>query len=90
MILWIVRLAVIYLIFRGISRFLAGLQEGLYGPREERPRGTRTPSVPLARDPICGTYVVPARALTSGSGAEMRFFCSDDCRRAYLAKRRAS
>jgi len=86
-ILWIVRLIVIYLIFRGISRFLAGLQEGLHGPRGDRPRATPPPAVPLARDPVCGTYVVPSRALTSGSGAETRFFCSEHCRRAYAARR---
>ena len=87
MIVWLVRLIVLYLIFRGISRFLAGLQEGLHGPRDDRPRRTSPLSVPLARDPICGIYVVPSRALTSGSGAETRFFCSENCRRAYAARR---
>jgi YHS domain-containing protein len=86
-ILWLVRLVVVYLIFRGVSRFLGGLQEGLYGPRGDRPRNSRAPSVPLVRDPVCGTYVVPSRALTSGSGEDLRFFCSENCRRAYAAKR---
>jgi YHS domain-containing protein len=86
-ILWLVRLVMAYLVLRGISRLVGGIYEGLYGPRENRPRGSRPPSVPLARDPICGTYVVPSRALTAGSGAGVRFFCSDACRRAYVAKR---
>ena len=43
-----------------------------------------TPSaVPLARDPVCGTFVVPAKALTGGTGADIRYFCSEKCRRAY-------
>jgi YHS domain-containing protein len=86
-ILWIVRLVVAYLVLRGITRLVAGIYEGFYGPRDDRSRGSQPPSVPLVRDPICGTYVVRSRALTDGSGADTRFFCSEDCRRAYLAKR---
>ncbi len=86
-ILWIVRLIVAYLVLRGISRFIRGIHEGLYGPPGDPRRGSQPPSVPLARDPICGTYVVPSRALTEGSGGETRFFCSEACRRAYVAKR---
>ena len=44
------------------------------------------PGKQTARDPVCGTYVVPSRALTSGEGADVRFFCSEKCRRAYQVK----
>ena len=40
----------------------------------------------LVRDPECGTFVAPSTALSYGSGAQMRFFCSEKCRRAYQAK----
>jgi YHS domain-containing protein len=101
MLLWFVRLVIVLLIWRGLARLFAGIQEGLHGPRDVRARDAQpfdplraapsgvegqTPAVPLARDPICGTYVVPSRALTAGSGPDVHFFCSDDCRRAY-AKR---
>jgi hypothetical protein len=29
---------------------------------------------------------VPAKALTAGQGADMRFFCSEKCRRAWQVK----
>jgi YHS domain-containing protein len=36
--------------------------------------------VGLVRDPVCGVFVVPSRALTSGNGADTRYFCSEKCR----------
>jgi len=42
--------------------------------------------VNLVRDPVCGTFVVPSRALTSGTGSEMRFFCSERCRQAWMSR----
>ena len=34
----------------------------------------------LVRDPVCGVFVVPSKALTSGSGSQTRYFCSEKCR----------
>jgi hypothetical protein len=87
MFLWLLRLVIGFLAWRGFSRLLGGIQEGLHGPRDSRAPNPRSPSVALARDPICGTYVVPSRALTVGSGRDARYFCSENCRRAYVAKR---
>jgi YHS domain-containing protein len=81
LLLWIVRLVFIVLVLRGLIRLLRGIAEGLRAPRRTQP-----PAVPLVRDPVCGTFVVPSRALTAGSGSEMRFFCSENCRRAYAAR----
>ena len=75
---WIVRLLLLYFIIRAVSRLLRGIAEGMRVPQVQPPS-----AVPLARDPVCGTFVVPSRALTIGSGAQMRFFCSEKCRRAY-------
>lgn len=87
MVLWILRLVVAFLIWRALSRLLGGIQEGLHGPRDSRTGGAQPPSVPLARDPICGTYVVRSRSLTVGSGSETQYFCSENCRRAFAARR---
>jgi len=87
MLVWVLRLVIAFLIWRALSRLLGGIQEGLHGQRDDRQRGAQPPAVPLARDPVCGTYVVASRALTAGSGSDVRFFCSEDCRRAYVAKR---
>ena len=75
---WIFTLVLIYFIVRAIARFARGLLEGMSPPREKQPT-----AVPLVRDPVCGTFVMPSRAVTAGSGAGMRFFCSEKCRRTY-------
>jgi YHS domain-containing protein len=40
----------------------------------------------LARDPICGTFVVPGKAVEFARGGETLYFCSDACRRRFLEK----
>jgi YHS domain-containing protein len=76
----IVFLVLVYFVARAVWRLIYGIAEGLSGTTSE----PKPPSaVALARDPVCGTYVVPSRALTSGSGTELRFFCSERCRQAW-------
>ena len=77
---WILKLVLLYLVIRAVMRIVRGVIDGL--------RGTIEPpaAVPLVRDPICGTFVVPSSALALGSGAETRFFCSEKCLRAYQVK----
>ena len=77
-VVWLLRLVMLYLVLRAVSRLLRGIGEGLHGPRDARPR-----SVALVRDPVCGTFIVPSRAVTAGTGSDTRFFCSENCRRAY-------
>ena len=79
---WVIRLLLLVFILRALSRLWHGIEEGLRPARDKQPA-----AVPLARDPVCGTFVVPSTALTAGTGAEMRFFCSENCRRAYEMKR---
>ncbi|SRR6266542_4694619 len=78
MLRWLIGLVLVFFIFRAISRLLHGIAEGMGPSRPEPPA-----AVPLARDPVCGTFVVPSRALTAGRGADLRFFCSEKCLRAY-------
>jgi len=78
----IVFLLLVFFVARAVWRLIYGIAEGLSGPRDPK-----SPSaVALARDPVCGTYVVPSRALTSGSGDELRFFCSERCRQAWVKR----
>ncbi len=70
---------------RAFWRFVDGIAEGLRG--SGRPAG-RTPArgVPMARDPVCGTFVVPDHAVSILDGRERVYFCSAACRAAYRAR----
>jgi YHS domain-containing protein len=75
-------LVLVYFVTRAVWRLFRGIAEGLDGPRDPQ-----SPSaVPLARDPVCGTFVVPSRALTAGSGNDIHFFCSERCRQAWTKR----
>ena len=83
---WLLRLVIILLVLRLIWRFVAGLIDGVAGPRG-RVRGPQQPPVALVKDPVCGTYVVRERALSASAGGETGFFCSDRCRDTWRASR---
>ena len=57
---------------------------GIGGDPRQRPRTAR--GVQMVRDPVCGTYVVPDRALALTDGSGPVFFCSADCRDKYRAR----
>jgi YHS domain-containing protein len=69
----------VYVAARVVWRLLGGVFEGL---GYQRP-GNTPQSVGLVRDPVCGTFVLPSKALTSGSGSNTRYFCSEKCRQDY-------
>ena len=73
----------IIVLLRALSRLLRGIMEGAgYEPRS----GGRAPSVPLARDPVCGVFVVPGKALTVQRGGTTQYFCSEKCRQAWNSR----
>jgi YHS domain-containing protein len=82
---WILlRLLLLFLLLRALWRLVRGVLEG---SGWTAPPGQADVSVPLQRDPVCGTFVVPSRALTISSRDGTKYFCSDRCRRAYAARR---
>jgi len=40
----------------------------------------------MVRDPVCGTYVIPDRAVALSDGSGQVFFCSTNCRDKYRAR----
>jgi YHS domain-containing protein len=78
-ILWAV---FIVLFVRLLSRLLRGVIEGAGYTRDASPQR----GVSLVRDPVCGVFVVPGKALTSGTGSATRYFCSEKCRRAWAGR----
>ena len=65
-------------------RVVDGLIEGATG--QSRSKRSSAPSVPMVRDPVCGTFVLPDRAVTLVDGRQRVYFCSDRCRDTYRAR----
>ena len=71
---------------RAFWRLVDGIVEGVAGPRPRGRRRVPTRGVPMVRDPICGTFVLPDHALTIMDGRARVFFCSDTCRDKYQTR----
>ena len=77
-----IALLILLLIFlaRAFWRVVDGIIEGVTGrPRSRSPRR----GAQMVRDPVCGTFVLPDRAVTLGDGSQRVFFCSAACRDKY-------
>jgi uncharacterized protein len=77
-------LALSVFLARAFWRLVDSFVEGITG----RPRSKSTPQrgMQMVRDPVCGTFVLPDRALTLTDGRARLFFCSDACRDRYRAR----
>jgi hypothetical protein len=75
----IVIFIVISTILSTIRNLFAPSQPRSRIPEQEPPRSSA--SGHLVKDPVCGTYILEETAIR----AKDAFFCSDECRRKYLA-----
>jgi YHS domain-containing protein len=66
------------LLLRAVGRFLGGLAQGATSAPPPHAR-TETP-VKMVKDPVCGTFVVPGKALSATAGGGTVWFCSEACR----------
>jgi uncharacterized protein len=73
LIIWAV---LIILLVRALMRLTRGILQGAGYSRG----GQAPPSVALVKDPVCGVFVPRTKALTAGSGDDLKFFCSEKCR----------
>jgi YHS domain-containing protein len=71
---WILRIILILIVLRILWRMIMG---PIRSPRQER---RKQGAMPLVRDPVCGTYLLPDRAIKTGSGDSTLYFCSEACR----------
>ena len=69
----LLKIILFLLVLRLVWRFARGVIEG-YAPER------KAASVGLVRDPVCGVFVVPSRALTAVADGETKYFCSEQCR----------
>lgn len=79
------------MLYRALSRLWTGIVRGMQGQAgagpQFRPDAARPRGVHMARDPICGTFVVPETAVAaSGPNGNRLYFCSTDCRDKYQAR----
>lgn len=72
----LLQIFLVLLIVRALWRLWMGIRRGL----REHGAVRGGAAVPLSRDPVCGTYVVPGRALALRDGGLVRYFCSERCR----------
>jgi YHS domain-containing protein len=90
----VVRALLLFLFFlfvaRAFWRLVEGVARGAMGegaaPPQSRRRGPAAPAaVKMTQCPVCGTYVVPEKAITGVSKGKVVHFCSDACRATFAA-----
>jgi len=86
--LLIVRLVILYAVFRVIRNVLESLFGGGRKPQvsnPKRPVPTVSSGGELKKDPVCGTYVSADVAVTKRINGQTVHFCSPACRDKYRA-----
>jgi hypothetical protein len=76
----------ILFLLRAVWRLLGGIVHGAVssGPVAPGGRPAAPPAVKMERDPMCGTYVIPGKALELARGRERLYFCSERCRNEWM------
>jgi YHS domain-containing protein len=72
------------LAIRAAGRLIGGIIDGITG--QPRGAGVQQRGVQMVRDPICGTFILPDRAVSIADGRGRVFFCSETCRDKYRAR----
>jgi hypothetical protein len=81
-------LALFVVIARLFWRFVDGVVRGAAGPAAQRgaKRSGSAPAVKMSQCPICGTYVVPGKAISLVSAGSPVYFDSEQCRAEYQSR----
>jgi hypothetical protein len=79
--------ALFWVIAQVFWRFIEGVVRGATTPPPGagRAKGQSSP-VKMQPCPVCGTYVVPGKAISAQSSTGLVHFCSDKCRSEYAAR----
>jgi YHS domain-containing protein len=80
----VIRFLLVSILITLVARAFWRLMDGVIEAAGGRPGRARPPAraVKLARDPVCGTFIAPARAvaLEARGGGAVQYFCSEHCR----------
>jgi uncharacterized protein len=82
MVRFVLLLVAFIFVARVFWRIVDSFMEGVTG-RTRQQTTVPTQGVQMVRDPVCGTFVLPERALPLVDGRTRVFFCSDACRDKY-------
>jgi YHS domain-containing protein len=85
--MWLRTLLLVLLIIfllRFVMRLVRGIAQGMSEGAQSSRRGERA-AVKMIADPVCGTYVIPGKALHIARGRETHYFCSEACRDKWMA-----
>lgn len=87
----ITRALLLFVLFWVIARlfwkFIGGVVSGASAAGQQAGRrGGMQSGVKMLPCPVCGTYVVPGKAMMQTSGSGPVYFCSDKCRAAYVPR----
>ena len=80
-------LGLFWVIAQVFWRFIEGVVRGasMPPPGGARAKGPSSP-VKMQPCPVCGTYVVPGKAISANSSTGLVHFCSDKCRSEYAGR----
>jgi YHS domain-containing protein len=92
MVLRVLELVLLLVVARSFWSLVGGVMEGLGGVRGSATPQNRAPdqAVAMMRDPVCGTFVLPDRAVSITDASGRVYFCSTTCRDKYRAGHSAS
>jgi YHS domain-containing protein len=76
-------LILVLFIIRAVLMLARGIMQGASGQTAGPGQPAGRASVQLMRDPVCGVYVSPSKAITEQSGVVIAYFCSERCRQAW-------
>jgi YHS domain-containing protein len=74
------------LVIRALGRLFGGMAQGARGAGPRTARGQSATPVKMTQDPVCGTFVVPGKALSLTAGGATQWFCSERCRSEYQSR----
>lgn len=83
---FVLLLLLLMLVARAFWRLVSGVIDGA-SAQQGRRTGPPERGVQMVRDPVCGTFLPPASAVSLVErGGAVRYFCSEKCREAYKAR----
>lgn len=85
MVRFLLLVVLFWVIARVFWRFIEGVVKGATTPPAGARRGAAPSPVKMQPCPVCGTYVVPGKAISAVSQGAPVHFCSEKCRSEFVA-----